>query len=112
MELARGEYEEMDDSVIDLRENYTYGVHISVKDEAKLDVIFILDKNSRNKIDIVNNNISLTFTVNIKMLKKTTDNILSLGSRRWISEFLCLYWPKFTSLIIQSSPFKHFSAQF
>ena len=43
------EYEEMDDSVIDLRENYTYGVHISVKDEAKLDE---LKRTCKEMIDI------------------------------------------------------------
>jgi len=43
------EYEEMENSVIDLRENYTYGVHISVKDEAKLDE---LKRTCKEMIDI------------------------------------------------------------
>ncbi|HLC71157.1 MAG TPA: HEPN domain-containing protein [Candidatus Nanoarchaeia archaeon] len=43
------EYEEMENSVIDLRENYTYGVHISVKDEAKLDE---LKRTCKEMVDI------------------------------------------------------------
>src|SRR3989344_5772634 len=43
------EYKEMDDSVIDLREDYTYGVTISVKDEAKLDE---LKRTCKEMIDI------------------------------------------------------------
>ena len=43
------EYEEIENSVIDLRENYTYGVHISVKDEAKLDE---LKRTCKEMIDI------------------------------------------------------------
>lgn len=48
------EYEEMEDvgeedSVIDLREDYTYGVQISVKDESKLDE---LKKTCKEMVDI------------------------------------------------------------
>ena len=42
------EYEE-DESVIDLREDYTYGLQISVKDEARLDE---LKKTCKEMVDI------------------------------------------------------------
>ena len=43
------EYEEMENSVIDLREDYTYGVYISVKDETKLDK---LKRTCKEMVDI------------------------------------------------------------
>ncbi|MBU2589399.1 MAG: hypothetical protein KKB39_01405 [Nanoarchaeota archaeon] len=44
------EYEELnEDSVIDMREDYTYGVQISVKDEAKLDE---LKKMCKEMVDV------------------------------------------------------------
>jgi len=47
------EYEGMeevkDNSIIDMRENYTYGVQISVKDEAKINE---LEKICKNLLDI------------------------------------------------------------